>query len=99
MDNVLEEENTEEYYKDMKKMYMEGFGRRISNEFLLYNRHFDINESNYIHFVNCANDTMPLTEKELEEVVKESKKILKEEHGIIILKDNPIRYKQAVTRR
>jgi len=81
---------TDELVVDMKKVYMEDLSYMIANQFLVYKKHLDISDFNYIHIVKSASDQMYLSKAELGKVEKESKKILKEHHGIIVIKDNPI---------
>lgn len=76
--------------EDIKKLYMKHLTEMIVDEFLIYDKHFNIGKFSYSHIVNGSNDEMTLTDKEMEEVIKNSKDILKGEYGIVVITDNPI---------
>ena len=65
---------------------------------MAYKNHLHINEYSFDHIVNGASDTISLTEKEMEQISKDCKKILKGVYGIIITNDNPIKLKEVVYR-
>lgn len=81
---------TDDFDNEIKDSYMKHYAEMIADEFLIYCKHFNINDFNYNHIVKTANDEMHLSKEEMKEVVKFSKDILKNKYGIVIIKDSPI---------
>jgi len=80
----------ERFEKDAKESYIRFLTHRIVNEFMAYKNHLNINEYNFNHIVKGAEDTINLTEKEMKQIIKDCKKILKGVYGISIINENPI---------
>ena len=84
---------TDEFDNDIRNSYMKHYVDMIVDEFLIYNKHLNINDFDYNHIVRTANDEMNLTDAELKEVISCSKDVLKSKYGIEIVSDNPIAIK------
>lgn len=85
----------DEFDDEIKNSYMNHYVDMIVDQFLIYNKHLNINEFSYDHIVNASNDEINLSDKEMKELISRSKNILKNKYGIEIINDNPITIKSA----
>ena len=81
----------ENFEKDVKASYIIFYTYRIVDEFMAYKKHSDISKFDFNHIVNGAADTINLSEKEMKQIVKNVKKLLRNVYGIKIANENPIR--------
>lgn len=78
----------------IKIAYMTNYTRMVVDNFLAYDKHYDITKFNFNHIVNESNGEVKLFGEEAEIIKQNSKWILKEYYGIEIINDNPIRIKK-----
>jgi len=88
-------ENQERFELESKLAYMYHLTNRIAEEFVIYNKYFNINEFSYAQIVKGSKDEIPLSDREKELIVKNSKFLLRYKYGIAVTSDNPIRIKTA----
>ena len=83
--------------EEMKYVFMKWYAERIADEFLIYNKYKDLSKENYLFIANGALDETKLTNDERNQVISNSKSILKDRYNIEILCDEPIVLKYIET--
>ena len=87
--------NIDKFDNDIKISYMLHFTNMIVDQFLIYDKHLNINDFSYNHIVKGASEQVYLSDKEKELAIKNSKFFLRQKYGIEIISDNPITIKRT----
>ena len=86
--------NKKQFRKDLREAYMLNYTRLSVYLFLIYQKHYDINDFRFEHIVNeSINTGYNISDNDFKTIYDSSKEILRSVYDIELTNDNPIRIK------